>query len=452
MRLSFLEYGISFHPMIHWILSYFVAGILVMIIHPRIRSTMTRAPERTMDGASMVIVFLVVLLFFLAFWPIHLISNTLMYSVRGPTLKEVKDHLKSKGRKINESDRVLEIYNQTIITRIEKVAAERGEKLHPSDIKEVAFHYMDMWVEANETKMGMALPFLLNDGMKTFRLKGIESLLKEVRGMSAEGDLSDTKNSETKTTSRSVLELAEAGDALFQLIHGARCITKDPSEGARWYRKAAEQGNASAQLRLGTCYANGNGVLKNAEEAAIWYRKAAEQGYASAQFELGLCYFTGTGVSLNANEAALWFQKAAENGNVKAQKALSYMYTIGNGVPADIDKAVNWELKAAELGDVVAQVMHGNRYKTGLGVIENDVEAARWFRKAADKGCAVAQKIMGSCYEIGEGVERNQEEAKRWFAKAAEKRDDSLAEEALLAQFQLVIKRGSKVQRIADQK
>lgn len=44
------------------------------------------------------------------------------------------------------------------------------------------------------------------------------------------------------------------------------------------YRKAAEQGDAVAQRKLGYRYGNGIGVKQDHAEAFKWYRKAAEQG------------------------------------------------------------------------------------------------------------------------------------------------------------------------------
>ena len=51
----------------------------------------------------------------------------------------------------------------------------------------------------------------------------------------------------------------------------------------KWFRKAAEQGNADAQLCLGICYAEGDGVAKDMSEAVKWCRKAAEQGHEDAK-------------------------------------------------------------------------------------------------------------------------------------------------------------------------
>ena len=59
-----------------------------------------------------------------------------------------------------------------------------------------------------------------------------------------------------------------------------RCqgVKQDHAEAVRWYRKAAEQGDADAQCMLGVAYENGRGVKQDASEAVWWYRKAAEQG------------------------------------------------------------------------------------------------------------------------------------------------------------------------------
>ena len=54
----------------------------------------------------------------------------------------------------------------------------------------------------------------------------------------------------------------------------------------QWLRKAAEQGNATAQNNLGWCYKNGYGVTKNYYEAVKWYRKAAKQGNEIAKKNL----------------------------------------------------------------------------------------------------------------------------------------------------------------------
>jgi FOG: TPR repeat, SEL1 subfamily len=57
-------------------------------------------------------------------------------------------------------------------------------------------------------------------------------------------------------------------------------------EAVKWFRLAAEQGDAKAQYNLGWCYYNGQGVTKNYKETVKWYTLAAQQGDAGAQFYL----------------------------------------------------------------------------------------------------------------------------------------------------------------------
>ncbi len=48
-----------------------------------------------------------------------------------------------------------------------------------------------------------------------------------------------------------------------------------------WYRKAAEQGVAAAQLNLGVRYDNGQGVPQDYVQAHVWFNLAAARFLAS---------------------------------------------------------------------------------------------------------------------------------------------------------------------------
>jgi len=58
-------------------------------------------------------------------------------------------------------------------------------------------------------------------------------------------------------------------------------------------------------------YEKGQGVPKDYAEAMQWYRKAAEQGLASAQNNLGFMYSLGHGAPQDYVEAYKWFNLAA---------------------------------------------------------------------------------------------------------------------------------------------
>jgi len=88
-------------------------------------------------------------------------------------------------------------------------------------------------------------------------------------------------------------------------------VPQNYAEAARWYRRAAEQGHADAQLKLGHMYKDGVGVPQDRAEALRWYGRAAERGYAYAQLNLGSMYKYGVGVPQDFVLAHKWYNLAA---------------------------------------------------------------------------------------------------------------------------------------------
>ena len=80
---------------------------------------------------------------------------------------------------------------------------------------------------------------------------------------------------------------------------------------AKSYLKAAENGDADAQLKFGDCLYNGIGIAKDYVKAAEWYFKAALQGNADAMLALARCYECGNGVKQDVQLARSWYAKAA---------------------------------------------------------------------------------------------------------------------------------------------
>ena len=95
---------------------------------------------------------------------------------------------------------------------------------------------------------------------------------------------------------------AEQGDAGAQVSLGSRYsngtgVPEDDAEAVRWYRLAAAQGNATGQHNLGVMYANGYGVPEDDAEAVRWYRLAAAQGYPLISVPMGLVEGLPVGLS-----------------------------------------------------------------------------------------------------------------------------------------------------------
>ena len=201
------------------------------------------------------------------------------------------------------------------------------------------------------TEYQLGLCYLKGEGVAKNNVEAEKWFRKALADTGTEGI---KKAAENKLTVVRNLIKAENGDADEQWWAGMYYEDgdgKDPAEAVKWFRKAAEQGNASGQKSLADCYRRGKGIEKDEAEAAKWYRKAADQGNEYAQEELGECYYKGKGVAVDKAEAVKWFRKSAEQGNKWAQRYLGDCYLNGEGVAADKAEAVKWYKMAAEQGD-----------------------------------------------------------------------------------------------------
>ena len=169
-------------------------------------------------------------------------------------------------------------------------------------------------------------------------------------------------------------------------------VPQDAAKAFEWYQKAAAQGNADAQTRLGDMYALGAGVPKNYAKAAECYRKAAEAvkfgrkvtffGDAEAQFTLGLAYLDGNGVPKSEVTAFEFVQKAADQGLAAAQGVLGAMYYEGKGVTKNLNKGLEWVTKSALQGWTGSQTALASHYAATKDV----VLAYAWLNLAAANG------------------------------------------------------------------
>ena len=67
-------------------------------------------------------------------------------------------------------------------------------------------------------------------------------------------------------------------------------------------------------------YEKGQGVAQDYKEVVKWYRLAAEQGEATAQGNLGGMYGNGQGVIQDNVMAHMWLDIGASNGSTNAAK------------------------------------------------------------------------------------------------------------------------------------
>jgi uncharacterized protein len=178
-------------------------------------------------------------------------------------------------------------------------------------------------------------------------------------------------------------------------LDGEQTSTLNPVEAAsakalgEQLREKADKGDATAQNLLG-------GLLEIAgryQEAAVLYRRAADQGQVSAQGSLGNLYRTGSGVRQDFSEAFKWSKAAADEGDPLGQFSLAGIYYLGQGRPVDEREGANWARKAAEQ------------------------DCATRFR--IEEACAQARFLLASSYADGKGVPQDYVLAHMWANLAA---------------------------------
>jgi uncharacterized protein len=108
----------------------------------------------------------------------------------------------------------------------------------------------------------------------------------------------------------------------------------------------AEKGYAPSQVWLATMMDQ----AQQDEDAVKWFKKAAEQGNAAGEYGLGLMYGKGEGVKQDNAKALEYVTRAAEKDYADAVFALAATYTKGGfGVEPNLEKGEFWTARAAAL-------------------------------------------------------------------------------------------------------
>ncbi|CAH0482029.1 unnamed protein product [Peronospora belbahrii] len=117
-------------------------------------------------------------------------------------------------------------------------------------------------------------------------------------------------------------------------------VAVDRELAARYFRQAADAGDALAQANYGILLADGIGVNRDVSQALVYFNRAAQQNQAFAFYCLGKMYFTGTGVPQNVTRALECFNEAIALGYAETHSFLGSVYLNGDeGVPVDHEAA-----------------------------------------------------------------------------------------------------------------
>ncbi len=185
-------------------------------------------------------------------------------------------------------------------------------------------------------------------------------------------------------------ENASAGDARAQYKLGL-CYMKgenvkvDLDQAARWFKKAAVQGNIKAAHRLGSSYYN----KRNYAQAFKWFSKAAKKQHPVAQYYLAMMYKDGKGTRRDSGYALLWANRAKNNGIQRAQKLIRSIQKSAKKKPG-IKKKDSGELakKDTKPKDIekIRTTLLSAKWNTPNHVVESKImESLRTCIKGAKK-------------------------------------------------------------------
>ena len=142
---------------------------------------------------------------------------------------------------------------------------------------------------------------------------------------------------------------ARAGDVLAQVELASRYdfgtgIRRNPRRAERWYRAAAEAGNADAQNSLGSMLQE----RRKFDEARVWYEKAAAQAHAQGTNNLGYLFDLGLGTAQDRERGKELYLAAAKLGWGEAMWNLANMAALGQAGPVDWFATCVWTQRALD--------------------------------------------------------------------------------------------------------
>lgn len=221
-------------------------------------------------------------------------------------------------------------------------------------------------------------------------------------------------------------------DSLKLLAHayqnGLYALTINYKQAFKYYKQAADKGDAWAQLMTGHCYYHGRGVKLNDPLAWKYYDLAIAQDLDYAHLHAGILYLNGmAGKVADHQKACEHFTRAAILGNTIAFRKLGTCYKSGFYFKQSDQKAFNNFKKAADKGDEFSQYNVATMLIQGKGVKRNEEQAFKYYKLSANNGDKDGMFGQANCYYEGRGVTKNVAHALSLFEKAAQAGQPSAA-------------------------
>lgn len=206
-------------------------------------------------------------------------------------------------------------------------------------------------------------------------------------------------------------------------------VEKDEKKAFELIKKAAENGDESAECNLGICYLRGIGVEAKLFTALDWFKKSASHGYKRAYTILGDCYCCGNYPIEDYELALKYYKEAVAKGEKGLEDKLSYLEFLV--APGDFNKQKTFKgsltvdyrkmdfetlKKRFDEGDYAASYRLGVIYRKEKKQYKEAYEAFyTGFKKIKHAFCATN---LGLMFHKGEFVPKNDNIAASYFGYA----------------------------------
>lgn len=182
-----------------------------------------------------------------------------------------------------------------------------------------------------------------------------------------------------------------AGNNFATYLASGRGRAADPARAQKLIAAQASAGYAPSQFRWGLWQELGwQGTRKDLPAAIGWFRRAAENGHASAAYKYAAYLEAGEGVGVDLPAARHWYGIGAEAGNADAQFQVARMLDAGEGGPADPVAAQRWLERAAMQGHPEALFVLGDLTYRGERRPADPVRGWAYLRLAEEFGMTEA--------------------------------------------------------------
>lgn len=157
----------------------------------------------------------------------------------------------------------------------------------------------------------------------------------------------------------------------------------------------ARNGNVKAMRRLGIISMKGIKVKPNAKIAIKWWKMAAEEGDAHSMMYLGDVYKDGNGVRKDVTRALQYYTEALKAAEEKSDAVADDNHIIIKRIKkVPLNISIDWWKERCEQGNINAMYYLGSLKESKKGNVLSDEEVSNYLIMAAKAGHSKAKTII----------------------------------------------------------